>query len=166
MNKRAKAVILFLVAMVCSLQGFPEVRMEDQFRGPHTSESLFDGKLLVLIGGDQRRTDGHIQAWAERLTQVCANRARIVGLANLRGLPFFVSKNSVRSSLKKKLPVVPVLCDWSGAGFKQFGFIRGQVNLHVYSPDRQLVGSFTGSLTEERAKNVVAVIERALSRPR
>jgi hypothetical protein len=166
MNKRRVVAVLWLVVMVCSLYGFPEVRLEDQFRGAHTPETLFEGKLLVLIGGDQRRTDGHIRAWAERLAQVCANGARIVGLTNLRGLPFFVSKNSVRSSLKKNLPGVPVLTDWSGTGYKQFGFIRGQVNLHVYSPDRQLVASFTGTLTEELAQNVVAVIERALSKPR
>ncbi len=144
---------------------FPEIKLEDQFRTAHTPDSLFalasSGQALVLIGGDQRRTDDQIRNWANRLKTALGERVRCVGLANLRGLPFFVSKNSVRSSLKKKLSDVLVLCDWNGAGFKQFALVRRQVNVLVYSRTRTLVGTVTGNPDEERVKAVTALVERA-----
>ncbi|MBU1105583.1 MAG: hypothetical protein KKB51_02860 [Candidatus Riflebacteria bacterium] len=89
------------------------------------------------------------------------DRVQYVGVANLRGLPFFVSKNSVRSSLKKKMPYVLVLCDWKGDGFKQFACVRRQMNVQVYSTARTLVGSVTGTPFDERAKAVTALVDLA-----
>lgn len=142
---------------------FPDIRLEDQFRSAHSPDSLFNeastGRPLVIIAGDQRRSDENIRAWVNLLKGTLGDRVRFIGLANLRGLPFFVSKNSVRSSLKKKLPDVLVLCDWKGDGFKQFAFVRGQMNVRVYSRSRALVGSITGTADVERAKAVVALID-------
>lgn len=153
-------------APVASLTvGFPEIRLEDQFRTAHSSDSLFadanSGRPLVIIAGDQRRTDENIRAWVNLLKGALGDRVRCVGLANLRGLPFFVSKNSVRSSLKKKMPDVLVLCDWNGDGFKQFACVRRQMNVQVYSMARALVGSVTGAPDDERVKAVVALVELA-----
>ena len=148
-----------------STQGFPDIQLEDQFRTAHTPDSLFSGVNsalpLVLIAGDQRRTDENIRVWVNLLKGSLGNRVQDVGLTNLRGLPFFVSKNSVRSSLKKKLPDVAVLCDWNGEGFKQFACVRKQMNIHVYSAARKLIGSFTGTPVDERVKAVAALVEVA-----
>ena len=146
---------------------FPDLQMEDQFRVAHTNDSFFSGpgsdRPLVLIAGDQRRTDDNIRAWVNLLKGPLGDRVRYVGMANLRGLPFFVSKNSVRSSLKKKLPDVQVLCDWNGDGFKKFAFVRRQTNVQVYSRTRALVGSVTGKPDDQTASAVISLVERALS---
>lgn len=145
--------------------GFPQIQLEDQFRTAQTPDTLFGAgdaaRPLVVIAGDQRRTDEHIRAWANALTVAVGARVRCVGVANLRGLPFFVSKNAIRSSLKKKLADVLVLCDWNGAGFKQLACNRGQVNVQVYAQTRTLVGSVTGTADSARVKEVVALVERA-----
>lgn len=151
------------VPVASSTAGFPDIRLEDQFRTSHDPDSLFaeanSGRPLVVVAGDQRRTDENIRAWVNLLKGLLGDRVRFIGVANLRGLPFFVSKNSVRSSLKKKLPDVPVLCDWKGDGFKQFAFVRGQMNVQVYSSSRALVGSVTGSADNERARAVAALLD-------
>ncbi len=69
----------------------------------------------------------------------------------------------MRSSLKKKLSDVPVLCDWNGAGFKKFAFVRSQTNVQVYSRTRSLMGSVTGKPDDERAKAVISLVELAFS---
>lgn len=144
---------------------FPEIKIRDQFRIEHTTQSLFSGKSpirpLVLIASDQRQTEKYIQTWTTLLKETLGERVHFVGLANLRGLPFFVSKNSIRSSLKKRLPNVPVLCDWNGSGFKELACVRGEQNVHVYSSDRKLVGSITGKASAETAKAVAELVERA-----
>ncbi len=145
---------------------FPDMQMEDQFRVPHTHDSLFSSESarpLILIAGDQRRTDDNIRAWVDLLKGSLGDRVGYIGMANLRGLPFFVSKNSVRSSLKKKLPDVPVLCDWNGDGFKKFAFVRRQTNVYIYSRTRSLVGSVTGKPDDENAKAVISLVELALT---
>lgn len=146
---------------------FPDMQMEDQFRVAHTHDSLFSGagsdRPLLLIAGDQRRTDDNIRAWVNLLKGPLGDRVRYFGMANLRGLPFFVSKNSVRSSLKKKLPEVQVLCDWNGDGFKKFAFVRRQTNVQIYSRTRALVGSVTGKPDDQTASAVISLVELALT---
>ncbi len=74
---------------------FPDMQMEDQFRVPHTHDSLFSSESarpLVLIAGDQRRTDENIRAWANLLKGSLGDRVTYVGMANLRGLPFLCRK--------------------------------------------------------------------------
>ena len=171
-------VLLIIVSLsFCSLRGFaapptaantiefPEIKIRDQFRIEHTTESLFPGKKsslpLVVIASDQRQTEKYIHNWVNLLQEALGDRIQYVGLANLRGLPFFVSKNSIRSSLKKKFPNIPILCDWKGKGFQQLACIRGQQNVQVYSIDRKLAGSITGKADEESLKKVIALIERA-----
>ena len=162
MNEFVGMMLAFLLVAL-ALHAIPEFRLEDQFRSIQTPELLFTGTPVVLVAGDQRKTDRHIQAWGERLQIALGNRVRVIGLSNLRGLPFFVSKNSVRSSLKKNLPKIPVLCDWNGSAYKQFGFIRGQVNAHVFAVNRNLIGSLTGTPSEDRVQTALALIERSLS---
>ncbi len=145
---------------------FPDMQMEDQFRFAHTHESLFSSESarpIVLIAGDQRRTDDNIRAWVNLLKVSLGDRVSYLGMANLRGLPFFVSKNSVRSLLKKKLPEVQVLCDWNGDGFKKFAFVRRQTNVQVYSRARALVGSVTGKPDDQTASAVISLVELALT---
>lgn len=148
-----------------AIKDFPDIKVRDQFKIEHSVDSLFSLQNstgpLVLIAGDQRRSDRDIQDWVNLLKESLGNRVQYIGLANLRGLPFFVSKNSVRSSLKKRMPDVPVLCDWKGEAFKQFAFVSRQQNVHVYSIERKLIGSVTGKASAETAKAVAELVERA-----
>jgi hypothetical protein len=131
--------------------------LEDQHEKTHRAEGIFD-RPVVIVAGDQRKTDEDIRDWAKALRPLTGSKIRIVGLADLDGVPFFVPNGSVRSGIRETNPDTIVLCDWEGEVFEKFGFKTELPNVHVYDATGQLVGKVTGTATETRVSMVAKLL--------
>ncbi len=151
-------VLLLTAGILDARAGFP---LEDQFLKKHTWQSLFSGKTLIIIGGDQRKTAEYSKAWKAGLDPVLGQRVRIIGLANLDGVPFFVSNNSIRESLRESVPALPVLCDWDGKAFEALGMTPDTITVLVFRKNGTLAGRVTGLVTAAGVTRVQALVETA-----
>ena len=151
-------LVILITEILAAKTGFP---LEDQFMKRHTWQSLFSGKTLIIIGGDQRKTAEYSKAWKARLDPVLGQRVRIIGLANLDGVPFFVSNNSIRESLRESVPALPVLCDWDGKAFEALGMTPGTITVMVYGKTGTLAGRITGLVSATGVARVKALVDTA-----
>ncbi len=150
-------VILFALAVAVPAVS-PSV---DQFDTKHTNKSLFSGDVMVFVGGDTHETGQLIFQWNRALRAALPKGTRVLGVANLSRLPFFVPKSAVKSGAREKNPKTPVLMDWDGVAFKQLGFRGGIIEVRVYNSAGDLVGNVTGSATETRTKMVLDLVAKA-----
>ena len=116
----------------------------DQFDRAHTDAEL-RGRILLIVGADRRGSryqERGIEALRASVEDQAEARAiRIVEVADLRGVPFFV-----KGSVKKKFPSDRrqwVLMDWKGVFAKSYRFESEKCNILLF--DR------TGSLLHQAA---------------
>ena len=114
--------------------------MEDQFRNSH-SHADFLGRVLVVIGGDREGASAS-ENWGKALSQSLkpekdSGRLSLVGLSNLKGVPFFL-KDYVRASSPRTK--ANGLC-WTGRGCspESYGFIAGNANVLVFDKEGALI---------------------------
>jgi hypothetical protein len=133
--------------------------LDDQFQHSHRRADIFGAGAVVIIGGAQRKTPDAMHAWSESLRTRAPDGTRIYGLSNLKKLPFFVPKSSVRKNLAELLPNTPVLLDWKGKVYPGLGFPAGAVvSVGVFSASGELLGMVTGEHTPSRLDEVVALL--------
>jgi len=149
-------LLLTTSGILAAKTGFP---LDDQFQKKHTWQSLFNGKILIIIGGDQRKTAEYSKAWKAQLDPVVGQKARIIGLANLDGVPFFVSNNSIRENLRESVPGLPVLCDWDGKAFEALGMTPDTITVLVFRKNGTLAGRVTGLVTTAGVTGVQALVD-------
>ena len=82
-------------------------------------------------------------------------------MSNLKKLPFFVPKGSVRKTLGEKLPKTPVLLDWKGKVYPSLGFPDGAtIAVGVFDPSGRRIGLVEGELSDRRLDEVVELATR------
>jgi hypothetical protein len=114
--------------------------MEDQFRHSH-SHADFKGHVLVVIGSD-REGAAAAENWGKALSQSLkperdSGRLNLVGLSNLRGVPFFL-KDYVRGKFSQNAGEW-ALMDWKGLFADSYGFVAGKANVVVFDKESELV---------------------------
>jgi hypothetical protein len=142
----------------------PPFQLEDQFEKPHTERELFGGAPTLLVAGDQRKTGDHIKAWAAALRASPAGQVRLVGLANLDGVPFFVPNSSIRSSLRETCPDITVLCDWKGELYEKLALPEDSVSVSLFDAKGSLVRRIVGEVEPARVALVAEEVTRLLGR--
>lgn len=132
--------------------------MEDQFQKSH-SHADFKGRVLVVIGGDRAGASaaGH---WGEALSrslkpEIDSGRLSLVGLSNLKGVPFFLRGN-VRGMFSKDSRD-GVLLDWTGLFADSYGFISGKANVLVFDKEGAL--AYQAPFSECRPDQVLSLTE-------
>jgi hypothetical protein len=127
-----------------------DFELEDQFGQVYTDED-FAGTVLVLIGGDRkgsRYTGGWTKAIQSTLPEhLTVDDVRFVGLADLRGVPFFI-----KGLVKSKFPQQPenwVLMDWKGQISKTYAFEPHSANILIFDRDRLLVRKTHGQEVDD-----------------
>ena len=135
--------------------------LDDQFGRTHRQADVFGDGPVVILAGAQRKAPDAMQVWERALRTRVPDGTRIVGLSNLKGLPFFVPKGVVTKGLAKQLRNVPILCDWKGRVYSNLGFPAGVViSIGVFDHAGQRLGLVTGEHTETRLAEVVALLSR------
>ena len=135
--------------------------LDDQFERTHRRADVFgDGPVLILAGA-QRKAPELMRAWARALRSVVPDGTRIIGLSNLKKLPFFVPKGVVRKGLAEQLPNTPVLCDWTGKVYTDLGFPADTtISVGVFSASGERLGIIAGEHTETRLAEIVQLLSR------
>ncbi|MBN1271442.1 MAG: hypothetical protein JXB26_04155 [Candidatus Aminicenantes bacterium] len=142
-----------------ALTDIPEFSLKDQFDNPVDHTMLATPTLTVIIAGDTRDTGDQIQAWYTSIKEKTGTSLSIFGLANLKKVPFFISKNSVRKSLRETCPEVRVILDWKGEIYPSFGFGKGGIFLHIYGPEGKLLSTYSGKHTPQTLKQLLELID-------
>jgi hypothetical protein len=156
----APALVLFAAAG-SSAGAIPTFELADQHERPHTARALFQTKKPVLvISGDQRKSDREIAAWHKALRRAAVKGAVMRGLVNLEQVPFFVPNALIRRSLRKSNPYLPVLCDYKGKVFKRLRLPAGGVAVTVLDARGRRVGSVRGKASKAGVARVKQLVER------
>ncbi len=131
--------------------------LEDQFERRHELSSLFGSLPVVVVAGDQRATRGELKAWLAALKSPLSKRARLLGLAELDGVPFFIPNSTIRSKLAEEIPDVPVLCDWDNEVYERIGFSDDTlIAVAVYGPKGELREKVTGKHSSARMAQLLS----------
>jgi hypothetical protein len=135
--------------------------LDDQFGRTHRQADVFGDGPVVILAGAQRKAPDAMQVWERALCARVPEGTRIVGLSNLKRLPFFVPKGLVTKGLAAQLPNTPVLCDWKGRVYSDLGFPAGAViSVGVFSPSGERLGIVTGEQNEARLAEVAQLLAR------
>ncbi len=133
--------------------------LDDQFGRAHTRSSVFREDLVVIIAGSQRKTPDAMQAWDRALRSRVPDGVRLFGLSNLKKIPFFVPKGSVKRTLAEKLPKTSVLLDWKGKVYPTLGFSDGAtIAVGVFSASGERLGDVSGEVSETKLETVLALV--------
>ena len=152
-------MVLLMFAAGASASG--DFALDDQFERTHHRANIFKDGPVVVIAGAQRNTPDAMHAWEQALRTRIPADARIFGLSNLKKLPFFVPKSSVRKTLAQQFPRTPVLCDWKGRVYPALGFPPDAlISVGVFGASGKPLGIVTGERTEERITQVLTALER------
>lgn len=145
------ALVLSPVAVVAQGSALIDFEMTDQFDRPYR-DSDYRGRILYVIGSDKggSRFNG---AWARAIFEAleqehAAGDVASFGLADLRGVPFFI-----KGLVKGKFPQEEekwVVMDWKGRFSKAYGFEPGSSNILVFAPDGRLVHQAHGREVERQ----------------
>ena len=117
-----------------------EFRIEDQF-GREYRRDAFAGRASVWIGSDREGSAFNNQ-WGAALygalkDEADAGRVRFVGVADLRGVPFFL-KGFVRGKFPQD-EKRRILMDWKGVFAEGYALKEKHSNILVFSPSGALV---------------------------
>jgi len=132
----------------------PNFVLEDAYEKRYELEKM-KGKVIILIMGS-KTTQEDINRWAEVLQQTFSNNdsLEIFFVAEMRNIPFFVSKNFVRKKVKEKLrkdnfPLTTLL-DWDQKVNKLLDADRDETDIFAIAPDGVLVSHQVGTYSEEK----------------
>lgn len=154
LSSRALIVALCLTAAT-ALAGPPIV--EDQFRVPHEQTTFIGPRIAtIIIAGNKRSTAEAMQPWFDLLKE--HGTAQLIGMADMRGLPFFVPKAIVRERLVRLYPKTTILLDFEGKTADALGIVAGEANAYVYLGG-ELGSTLEGPPTEAKAAAILRLIK-------
>lgn len=134
MSGKRLALLFWFAALL--LSSLPSQVLADQF-GAETDLGALSGKgNLLLLWSDLRDAGEQLEGWKGLLEQSAfpLEPSRIVAVADLAALPFFVPRFSVIASLKKDFPKLPLLLDWKGELRGRWSLPREGVAVLVLGP--------------------------------
>ncbi len=148
MNKVAAALALTCLLPMATVAAPAELidfKVEDQFKKIHTRDEV-RGKLFIIVGADRKGSE-FTGAWSDAIMSGIRrlgvqDRVVAVGLADLRGLPFFL-KGMIRGKFAEKSKGWSIM-DWKGVFPKAYGFENDRANILVFGPDGGLLHRTSG----------------------
>ncbi len=159
-------IVLLLPSMVWSLESsLISFEVKDQFDRVYT-DGQFRGSILVSIGSDK---DGskYNEIWTQAIYDSLKgeenfDRIRFLGVADVRGVPFFL-KGYVRGKFPKEKEKW-VLLDWKGVFAKAYEFEPEMSNVAIFSPGGALVHRTSGQTIDKHKLATVLAKLRSLMR--
>lgn len=140
----------------------PTFTLNDQHERQHSSRTLLrDRKPVLLISGDQRKSDRDIAAWHKALREAGVKGVVTRGLVDLEEVPFFIPDALVRRALRKSNPRLPVLCDYDGKVFKRLALPAGGVAVTVLDARGKKVGQVRGKPSKDGLARIKQLLKRS-----
>jgi hypothetical protein len=155
-------LLIVLTLLACTVEGgqslintrAPEFSLRDQYDQPYSLQS-FAGQPVVLIASDKEGS-GQNRQWLALLKEKYGLRLRIVGVADVRTVPFFL-KGRVRGDFKKDEG--SVLMDWDGALFTSYGLTKSVSNVILIDDGGSVQYLFAGSPSREATERLFGVLD-------
>ena len=122
-------------------------------------------KVIILIVGDRKsRKQG--DEWAIELDKVYGKREEVAILmvADLRGLPFFVTEGMVKWGVKRDKIPVPILLDWGGKVSKLYKTQKGEPDLFVIDSEGKISNYHAGPCSKELTKKIQVEVQASLNK--
>lgn len=143
----------------------PDFTLGDQYDSGLTLGSL-RGRVVLVVAGDRHGNQymgAYTHAVRERFGR---DRVRIVRIANLRGVPFFMKgyvRGRFRGTNPDSTPKASVLLDWGGVLARLYGFRESLTN--VYLIDRAGVLRYTaaGQGTDSETRALTEALEAVVT---
>jgi peroxiredoxin len=146
----------------------PKFILKDADDKEYSLELLLDkekgkAKVIILIMGDRKaRKQG--DEWAIELDKIYGKKEEVAILmvADLRGLPFFVTEGMVKWGVKREKIPVPILLDWDGKVNKMYKAQKGKPDLFIVNSDGKVSYHHVAPYSDELVKKVKAKVEDSL----
>jgi hypothetical protein len=137
----------------------PEFTISDQYDRHYSLQSL-SGRPLVLIASDKEGEEQNRQ-WGALIRGKCGNSVRILGVADVRAVPFFL-KGKIRNDFRKDPN--SILLDWKGTIFESFGLVKGVSNVVLIDGSGSIRYMYAGAPADEARERLFKEIESMLHR--
>jgi len=161
MRKRLSSATMALLMLASTAFGSTNFVLNDQFDRAFARGDVFKDAPVVIIAGAQRDTPDAMEAWDKALRGRLPEGTRVFGLSNLKKIPFFVPKGSVKRTLAKRLPNTSVLLDWKGKVYPGLGFADdATIAVGVFGPAGAPLGIVDGESNDQRLAEVLALTSR------
>jgi len=141
-----------------SVEKAPPFQLTDQHKEAHRI-AFPAGKVLFLIIADRKGSD-EVEEWIEAVYKRYKDRIGIEGVANLDGVPKPL-RGVVRGLFKRGVDH-PVLLDWDGTVFKNYGCKSGAANVFVVERDGTIATRAYGAATEANIDNIASTLDGLL----
>jgi cytochrome oxidase Cu insertion factor (SCO1/SenC/PrrC family) len=102
----------------------PAFSLRDQFDRRYSLQS-FSGQPFIMIASDKKGSWQNKQ-WIEGIRGRFRDKLPIVGVADVRKVPFFM-KSSIRNDFKKDREII--LLDWDGSLFTSYDLMQNAANV-------------------------------------
>lgn len=120
-------------------------------------------KVMVLVMGD-RKARKEANKWAIELNRIYGKKENVVLLmiADLRGLPFFVTEGMVKWGTKRENLPIAILLDWEGKISKMYKTQKGKVDLFAVDSDGKVAYHYAGDYSEGAVKKLRTKLQEML----
>lgn len=122
------------------------------------------GNMVILLMGT-RELRGENRQWAAALKETFATKdsVKILMVADMRGIPFFLSKEFIKGRIRSDKQPVPLLLDWDQKVNQLLGTEEGKINIFVIGSDGLVLHHETCiNYSEEGYSKLQAKIEEFL----
>jgi len=154
--------VLALAAAVALLLVLPlsAQSLEDQLGGRLDLGAELARGGVLLFWSDRRESSADLAAWARLLAAESCPGLRVVAVADLKALPFFVPRQAVARQLAKDEPAKPILLDWKGEAAARLGIKGGEPSVLLVGPGGTVVARARGQASAEAAAPIRAALKR------
>jgi len=137
------------------------IELHDQYDAPKIL-SFPTTNITVLTIADRKGSE-QVDRWIAELKPRYAGRIDLRGLADVRGVPWFLQEKIGKRFQETRQ--YPVMMDWSGKVCAQLGYQPGQANILILNQNGKVLGRFTGEAVERKRTAACHLIDQALSSP-
>ncbi len=132
----------------------PEFALSDQYDRQYSLQS-FVGQPFVLLASDKKGSEQN-HLWIESVEKKYGKSVRIIGVADVRTVPFFL-KGKIRNDFKKNPN--SILLDWEGTIFMAYGLSKGLPNVVLIDSNGYVRYLHAGGPTDEAREQLFKKID-------
>jgi len=141
----------------------PPFILEDANGNKYDLSAMKGECVLLLFGPNNLKNEN--EKWAQAFKDLYGKRAdiKVFMIADMRGIPFFITTDFIKEQIRKEQPVFPLLLDWKQKVNILYGIDLGTLGIVAIGPDGKIVLRHKSSgFDPSELKLVLAALESAL----
>jgi cytochrome oxidase Cu insertion factor (SCO1/SenC/PrrC family) len=136
----------------------PDFSLKDQYGRTFNLRDL-EGQIIVLIVSDKEgESQNHL--WGKKIKDRYGNKIIIIGIADLRKVPFFM-KGKIKEDFKKDEN--SILLDWNGEVFNAYGMTENVSNIILINKKGHIKHMYSGDATKDAVEHLFLKIDNLLN---